>query len=74
MCPEYYLVLHNPYGLLRDSGILVQGFATAKLLLPKIIIFGIPQSRDFRRSNFAVAKPPYQQQAKNQEVGKEGSS
>ena len=52
-------ILEYRYPLGVDGGV-----ATAKLLLPKIIIFGIPQSRDFRRSNFAVAKPPYQQQAK----------
>ena len=55
--PANILEYRSPLGV--DGGV-----ATAKLLLPKIIIFGIPQSRDFRRSNFAVAKPPYQRQAK----------
>ena len=60
-------ILEYRYPLGVDGGV-----ATAKLLLPKIIIFGIPQSRDFRRSNFAVAKPTMPTASKKSGGGQRG--
>ena len=70
--PRVFLSITQPRrvaGRLRST---ILGFATAKLLLPKIIIFGIPQSRDFRRSNFAVAKPTMPTASKKSGGGQRG--